>query len=178
MPLMRRQPWSRKANHLNLFKQEPQVCTVISWSENLNCGLDFTLNRVTISELVVCGQSHQKLPSGKDRASVHMPEVSVVYPRMECLVCSGQYWYLMSPWLEYDVVRHDIHHRVARKSASLPTTFTSHSPSNPGSRVLPVRSCCMAACLRSRFLAISRSRPSSRASTSLKAVTITHVVRQ
>ena len=50
-----------------------------------------------------------------------------------------------------------------------PSRFTSHSPWKPGRRVWPVRSCCMAACLRSRFLAMSRSSPPSSASTSLNA---------
>ena len=52
----------------------------------------------------------------------------------------------------------------------LSSRFTSHSPWKPGRRVWPVRSCCMAACLRSRFLAMSRSSPPSSASTSLNAV--------
>ena len=53
--------------------------------------------------------------------------------------------------------------------ATSPSRFTSHSPWKPGRRVWPVRSCCMAACLRSRFLAMSRSSPPSSASTSLNA---------
>lgn len=44
------------------------------------------------------------------------------------------------------------------------------SPANPGRRVLPVRSCCIAAVLRSRFLAMRRPKPSSNASTSLRAL--------
>ena len=49
--------------------------------------------------------------------------------------------------------------KISRRSrrTSSAIRFTSHSPWKPGRRVLPVRSCCMAACLRSRFLAMSRS---------------------
>ena len=42
----------------------------------------------------------------------------------------------------------------------------SHAPLNPGRRLLPVRSCCMAACLMARFLAISASNAASNPSTS------------
>ena len=51
----------------------------------------------------------------------------------------------------------------------LPTSergLVTHSFVNPGRRVLPVRSCCMAACLMARFLAISASSDSSNLSTS------------
>ena len=54
--------------------------------------------------------------------------------------------------------------------AARPNRFTSHSPWKPGRRVWPVRSCCIAACLRSRFLAMSWSSAPSSASTSLNAV--------
>ena len=43
---------------------------------------------------------------------------------------------------------------------------------HPGNRVWPVRSCCMVACLRSRFLAISWSSLASKASTSDSAEAI------
>ena len=59
-----------------------------------------------------------------------------------------------------------------RISARSPSAFTSHSPWNPGRRVWPVTSCCMVACLRSRFLAINRSSAPISASTSLNAVAI------
>src|SRR3990170_1717669 len=49
----------------------------------------------------------------------------------------------------------------ALRMAVSPNRFTSHSPWKPGSRVWPVRSCCMAARLRSRFLAMRWSRPAS-----------------
>ena len=54
-------------------------------------------------------------------------------------------------------------------SHDLAKVFTSHSPPNPGNRVLPVRSCCIVACLISRFLAMSLSSDVIRASTSLRA---------
>ena len=54
-------------------------------------------------------------------------------------------------------------------SANSSTDFSTHAPLNPGSRVLPVRSSCMAAFFISRFLAMSAPRLSSRASTSESA---------
>ena len=55
---------------------------------------------------------------------------------------------------------------LARSQPIAPSRFVSHSPLKPGRRVLPVRSCCMAACLMARFLAISASNAPSNPSTS------------
>ena len=55
------------------------------------------------------------------------------------------------------------------KAETLPSVFISHSPVNPGRRVLPVRICCIGACLRSRFLAINASSETISSSASLNA---------
>src|SRR5436309_450064 len=46
-------------------------------------------------------------------------------------------------------------------SATSPRDFVFHFSLNPGRRVLPVRSCCIAPCLMARFLAISASNAAS-----------------
>lgn len=50
--------------------------------------------------------------------------------------------------------------------ATAPRRCFDHFPLSPGRRVLPVRSCCIAACLMARFLTISRSSDAISPSTS------------
>lgn len=56
-----------------------------------------------------------------------------------------------------------------KESPVSPSRFISHSPSKPGRRSFPLRSCCMVPCLIRRFLAMSFSRDSIQASASPKA---------
>jgi len=56
----------------------------------------------------------------------------------------------------------------ATNSTTSPILVLVQLPQNPGRRVLPVRSCCIAPCFSARFLAMRVSRASRRASTSLR----------
>ena len=55
-------------------------------------------------------------------------------------------------------------------SHNSPNRLTSHSPLNPAKRFLPVKSCCMVACLMPCFLAMSLSNSPINASMSDRAV--------